>query len=132
MIKGTPGSGIFSIAMYNDKKGVIVGGNYEKPDESTSNLALTRDGGRTWKAVIGLTGYRSSVSYGGEDSFYAVGPTGAEITYDNGKTWKSLSRMTFNAVVSKHVYITWGVGEKGMVANKPFLTELFKIEPEKK
>jgi len=132
MVKGTPGSGIFSIAMYDDKKGAIVGGNYEKPEQSTSNLALTRDGGKTWRAVDGLSGYRSSVSYRGENSFYAVGPTGSDITDDNGKSWKSLGRSSFNVIVSKHVYITWAVGEKGMIANKPFLTKLFNIEPKTK
>ena len=132
MVKGTAGSGIFSIAMYDDKNGVIVGGNYEKPEGSVGNVALTRDGGRTWRLVGGLSGYRSSVSFSGEDSFYAVGPTGSVITYNNGKTWKNLGQMSFNAVVSKDVSITWAVGEKGMVANYPFLTELLKLPPEKK
>ena len=47
-VKGAAGSGIFSIAMSGAKRGVIVGGNYEKPDEITNNLAFTGDGGRTW------------------------------------------------------------------------------------
>ena len=48
IVKGTPGSGIFSIAMYDKNRGVIVGGNYEKPDEITNNLAFTSDGGKNW------------------------------------------------------------------------------------
>ena len=32
IVKGTAGSGIFSIAMLDSKNGVIVGGNYEKSD----------------------------------------------------------------------------------------------------
>ena len=132
MVKGTAGSGIFSIAMRNDENGVIVGGNYEKPEESTSNVALTKDGGKTWKVVKGLPGYRSSVSYIGEDSFYAVGPTGAVVTPNNGKSWENIGQISFNAIISKHVYITWAVGEKGMIATKPFLTELFKVAPERK
>jgi photosystem II stability/assembly factor-like uncharacterized protein len=34
IVHGTSGSGIFSIAMFDDKNGVIVGGNYEKPDQT--------------------------------------------------------------------------------------------------
>ncbi len=61
--KGTAGSGIFSIAMFDKKRGVIVGGNYEKPDETNNNLAFTNDGGKTWTFGKGLNGYRSGASY---------------------------------------------------------------------
>ena len=53
-VKGTAGSGIFSIAMRDEKRGVIVGGNYEKPDEITNNLAFSKDGGKTWKPGKGF------------------------------------------------------------------------------
>ena len=52
-------SGIFSIAMYDDKNGVIVGGNYEKPNEAKDNLAFTTDGGKDMEARNGL--YRLSL-----------------------------------------------------------------------
>lgn len=63
IVKGTPGSGIFSIAMFDAKTGAIVGGNYEKPTEAKDNLALTSDGGKTWTLRKGLTGFRSAVVY---------------------------------------------------------------------
>ncbi|HEX8638844.1 MAG TPA: hypothetical protein VF692_12325, partial [Pyrinomonadaceae bacterium] len=56
IIKGTAGSGIFSIAMRDRENGVIVGGNYEKPDETGGNLAFTNDGGKTWTLGKGLNG----------------------------------------------------------------------------
>jgi photosystem II stability/assembly factor-like uncharacterized protein len=40
MIKGTAGSGIFSITMRDAKRGAIAGGDFEKPSESTRNLLL--------------------------------------------------------------------------------------------
>ncbi len=49
--------------MFDAKNGVITGGNYEKPDESDNNLAFTKDGGKTWTASEGLSGYRSGVAY---------------------------------------------------------------------
>ena len=60
---GTSGSGIFSIAMFDAKNGVIVGGNYEKPAENRASLALTTDGGTMWAIGKGLGGYRSGVAY---------------------------------------------------------------------
>jgi photosystem II stability/assembly factor-like uncharacterized protein len=113
--------------MFDEKNGVIVGGNYEKPQESNDNMALTTDGGKTWQSIAGLNGYRSSVTYSGKDSFYAVGPTGSDVTHDRGKSWKSLDRLSYNTVVVKDVSAIWAVGEKGMVANYPFLTKLFNV-----
>ncbi|MGB7202937.1 MAG: hypothetical protein WBD16_11855 [Pyrinomonadaceae bacterium] len=113
--KGTPGSGIFSIAMFDLKKGVIVGGNYEKPDEAKDNLAFTTDGGETWKLGSGLSGYRSAVTYVNKKTIIAVGTNGSDITRDGGKTWKMLGKEDLNAVQSKGRKATWAVGPKGRV-----------------
>lgn len=113
---GAPGSGIFSIAMWDKKRGVIVGGNYQKPDESTDNLALTTDGGRTWIPARGLGGYRSGVAYIDKKTIVAVGSNGSDISFDGGRTWKNLDRGNYNAVQSLGPAATWAVGPNGMVA----------------
>jgi photosystem II stability/assembly factor-like uncharacterized protein len=117
MIKGTAGSGIFSIAMYDSKRGVIVGGNYEKPDEITNNLAFTTDGGKTWKPVKGLTGYRSGVAYVDKTTIVAVGTNGWDVSFDGGKTWKNYGTgdKDFNAVQAKGKNAIWAVGANGLV-----------------
>lgn len=116
IIKGSPGSGIFSIAMFDENNGVIVGGNYEKPDEAKDNLAFTIDGGRTWKLGAGLTGYRSGVTYVDQKTIIAVGTNGSDITRDGGKTWKVLGKENLNAVQAKGKRAVWAVGPNGMVA----------------
>lgn len=115
IIKGTPGSGIFSVAMSDTTNGVIVGGNYEKPSEANSNLAFTTDGSETWKLGSGLGGYRSGVTYVDKKTILAVGTNGSDITRDGGKTWKILGKEDLNAVQSKGRKATWAVGPKGMV-----------------
>jgi photosystem II stability/assembly factor-like uncharacterized protein len=115
IVKGTPGSGIFSIAMYDSKKGVIVGGNYEKPNEAKDNLAFTTDGGEIWKLGNGLSGYRSGVTYVDKKTIIAVGTNGSDITRDGGKTWKILGKEDLNAVQSKGRKATWAVGPSGAV-----------------
>lgn len=115
IVKGTPGSGIFSIAMYNFRDGVIVGGNYEKPDENKNILAFTSDGGRTWIAGIGLNGYRSGVAYIDDKTIVAVGSSGSDISFDAGKTWKNLDKENYNAVQTKGKKAVWAVGAKGLV-----------------
>lgn len=113
--KGTQGSGIFSIAMWDAKNGVIVGGNYEKPGEAKDNLAFTTDGGKTWKTGTGLTGYRSGVTYIDKKTIIAVGTNGSDISRDGGKTWTILGKEDLNAVAAKGMRAVWAVGPKGGV-----------------
>lgn len=114
--KGTAGSGIFSIAMLDKLGGVIVGGNYEKPDDLTNNLAFTTDGGKNWTLGKGLNGYRSGVTFIDQKTLLAVGSSGSDISMDNGKTWKNLDRENYNAVQAKGKNAVWAVGAKGMIA----------------
>jgi photosystem II stability/assembly factor-like uncharacterized protein len=115
IISGLAGSGIFSIAMVDEKNGIIVGGNYEKPDEHERNLAFTTDGGDTWKLSTGLTGYRSGVTYVDRKTIIAVGTNGADISTDGGKTWKKVGDENLNAVQAKGPRAVWAVGPKGLV-----------------
>lgn len=114
--KGTAGSGIFSIAMWDAKNGVIVGGNYEKPNDITDNLAFTADGGKTWNLGKGLNGYRSGVAYIDRKTIIAVGASGSDLSVDGGKTWKNLDKENYNAVAAKSKRAVWAVGANGLVA----------------
>lgn len=118
IVKGSAGSGIFSIAMFDKNNGVIVGGNYEKADEAGDNLAFTQDGGRTWTLAKGLTGYRSSVVYGPGGWRMAVGTNGADYSAD-GSRWIKWSGQNLN-VVDVHInnscdWRLWGAGPNGQI-----------------
>lgn len=115
IVKGTSGSGIFSIAMYDADNGVIVGGNYEKPNETANNLAFTRDGGKNWQMASGSTGYRSGVAFIDQKTIIAVGTNGTDISSDNGKTWKKIGSDDLNAVAAKGKKAVWAVGPRGGV-----------------
>lgn len=119
MVKGTAGSGIFSIAMFDSKNGIIVGGNYEKPEEAANNLAFTQDGGKFWmsgKALMGtdLNGYRSGVAFVERDIIFAVGASGSDYSTNRGRTWQNIDKENYNAVQSKNNVI-WAVGANGLV-----------------
>ncbi len=116
IVKGTAGSGIFSIAMFDAKNGVIVGGNYEKPVETAStNLAVTNDGGQTWTAGRGLSGYRSGVAFINKRELIVVGSNGLDRSHDGGTTWQRGNWWNFNAVQAKKRF-AWLVGPDGLVA----------------
>ncbi len=116
IVKGTAGSGIFSIAMQDKMRGAIVGGNYEKPNEINNNLASTNDGGKSWIAGKGLNGYRSGVAFVDKKTIIAVGSSGSDISFDGGKTWKNLDKENYNSVQAKGKNAIWTVGANGLVA----------------
>jgi photosystem II stability/assembly factor-like uncharacterized protein len=125
IVSGTPGSGIFSIAMFDAKNGVIVGGNYEKPNDITNNLAFTSDSGKNWILGKGLNGYRSGVAFIDKNTIIAVGASGSDISKDGGKTWKNLDKENYNAVAAKGKNAVWAVGSNGLVAK--FIVEAISV-----
>ncbi|HMJ07747.1 MAG TPA: hypothetical protein VK468_02000, partial [Pyrinomonadaceae bacterium] len=118
IVKGTAGSGIFSIAMLDAKNGIIVGGNYEKPDDAKNNVAFTTDGGATWHAPGSAypNGYRSGVAYLGKDTLIAVGSSGSDISTASAGAWKNIDKENYNSVEVKGRNAVWAVGSKGLVA----------------
>lgn len=115
MAKGTAVSGIFSIAMFDEKNGVIVGGNYEKPDERNDTFAMTRDGGVSWQPGARLAGYRSGVAYVDGQTIVAVGTNGSDISYHRSFTWDRLRDENLNAVAAKGKNSVWAVGPSGSI-----------------
>jgi photosystem II stability/assembly factor-like uncharacterized protein len=115
IVKGSAGQGIFGIAMFDAKNGVIVGGDYQNPTASMLTFAKTIDGGRTWGQGTNLNGYRSGVAYIDRNTIIAVGTTGTDISTNGGDSWKPAGKEDLNAVQAKGRKATWAVGPKGLV-----------------
>jgi photosystem II stability/assembly factor-like uncharacterized protein len=120
-----PSSGIFSIAFRDALHGIVVGGDYRKEAEAVDNAAITEDGGRTWAAVRGLSGFRSVVGYvPGADppELVALGPQGADYSRDDGRTWVPLTGATglHTFAFARAGRVGWGAGEKGQIARLSF------------
>lgn len=114
-ISGESAKGIFSLAMFDSRTGVIVGGDYTKPNEAVDNVAFTADGGKTWKKGSGLGGYRSGVAYIDRRTLIAVGTNGSDISRDGGKTWTVHDKENYNAVQAKGFDAVWAVGPSGRI-----------------
>jgi len=97
---GTESSGAFSVSFRDLKHGVVVGGNYKKPDDATRTAAWTNDGGRHWTAATKPPhGYRSAVAWGPQANVWiAVGTNGSDISRDDGTTWERLDDGKWNAI----------------------------------
>jgi photosystem II stability/assembly factor-like uncharacterized protein/N-acetylmuramoyl-L-alanine amidase len=112
---GVESAGIFSIAFRDEKHGVIVGGDYRKPDATRATTAVTDDGGKTWKLVDKPLPYRSGVAWA-KDQWVAVGTSGSDFSTDDGATWKPLDREKYNSVAFTATGEGWAVGPKGRIA----------------
>lgn len=100
---GAPSAGIFSVAFRDAHHGVAVGGDYQKPRERTSNVALTADGGRTWTLAPGPlpAGYMSAVAYvpgARRPTQVAVGLAGTALSTDDGRSWRMVDSTAYNSV----------------------------------
>ncbi len=113
--KGTAGSGVFSIAMADEKFGVVVGGNYEKPEASENTLAVTHTASSVWAGRSGPTGYRSGVVFVDGRTIIAVGTNGSDMSTDQGVTWQKMGSENMNSVAAKGRRSVWAVGPKGGV-----------------
>jgi photosystem II stability/assembly factor-like uncharacterized protein len=116
-IKSGQSSGIFSIAFRDARHGVIVGGDYQKEKVAEDNLAITSDGGVTWKLLKGLSGFRSVVAYvPGTKSLVALGPSGGDYSTDDGHTWTPLGGAAVDTFsFARRQRFGWGAGARGTV-----------------
>lgn len=96
IVQGSAMTGAFTADFYDDKSGLIAGGNYEKPTQNFQNKAMTNDGCKTWKLVADKEGfgYASCVQYlpnSNGKSILEVGANGIFYSRDGGKKWKQLA-----------------------------------------
>jgi photosystem II stability/assembly factor-like uncharacterized protein len=118
---GVESAGIFSIAFRDEKTGMIVGGDYRKPNDSGATAAITHDGGKTWKLLEGRLPYCSCIAWAG-DRWIAVGISGSHSSQDDGTTWKRLDHENYNTVGFTGSGEGWAVGPRGRIAR-------FHIQP---
>jgi photosystem II stability/assembly factor-like uncharacterized protein len=95
-----PAAGIFSLAFFDATRGVAVGGDYTQPRLDAVSVALTADGGRTWRAAVRPpAAYLSGVSFAGSQSaLVAVGLAGTFVSRDGGDSWTQTDTLALNSV----------------------------------
>jgi len=103
MIQGGKMTGIFSVDFYDEKNGIIMGGDWEEKTNTTATKALTKDGGKTWKLIDNnsIPGYISCVKYVPETNgkkLVAVSTEGIFYSNNEGTKWKKLSDEGFYSV----------------------------------
>ncbi|WP_296636953.1 oxidoreductase [Polaribacter sp.] len=125
IIHGNGPQGIYSIDFYDDKSGIIIGGNYAEPKGNKANKAITKDGGESWQLVSNERNpnYKSAVQYvpdtDGKEIF-AVGKTGISFSNNGGKSWVNVSSKGFYAITFTDKNTAWlsGANKIGKMALK--------------
>ena len=120
IVHGPDSAGIFSIAFRDAKHGVIAGGNYKQPDKDGPNLAVTDDGGRTWKeAAVSPQSYFSAVAYRAQQILVA-GTAQAACLHDPArKSWRKTWALNLNALSVSPNGFAIAVGPKGAIVLFP-------------
>ena len=115
ILAGLASAGIFSVHFKDSRNGMIVGGDYSKPNEDGKTVALTNDGGQTWKLMSNKLPFRSGVVFV-KGKWIAVGTSGSDISADNGAGWQKLDSENYNAVSFTKSGVGWAAGPKGRIA----------------
>ena len=110
-------AGIFSLAFSDPRHAIAVGGDYAHPNEANQNIAVTADGGRSWRAPShGPAGFRSAVAWlPARKAWIVTGTSGSDISFDGGETWKTFDTGNYNALGFAGDE-GWAVGPNGRIA----------------
>jgi photosystem II stability/assembly factor-like uncharacterized protein len=92
ILQGKESTGANSIAYFNSKEFIVVGGDFANDKDSTMNCILSRDGGLSFiKPYRPPHGYKSCVEYISRTKLVACGTSGVDVSGDGGMTWDNIS-----------------------------------------
>lgn len=121
IISGLASTGIFSLAFRDSQLGLAAGGDYANPDSICNNLAITADGGISWKSLDAANslGFISSIAWLGTESgqqILACGSGTSAILNLKGEIIVNL-KSGFHAIgASVDGLHFWATGSDGRVA----------------
>ena len=118
-IAGGRSSGIAALAFRDSLHGIVLGGDVGDPATRTDNVAVTTDGGRTWRAggrprFAGAV-YGAAAVPGRPGWVVAVGPRGLDYSTDDGASWMSLDTLAYWSVGFGSRKTGWAVGPIGRI-----------------
>ncbi len=123
LLAGSPSAGGFSVAFWDERSGITVGGDYKAEASAAGNAAVSADGGLTWTPVKGHPpgGFREAVAFIPGTSppvAVAVGPSGSDYSLDMGRTWTPIvTPAGLHALgFAKSGRAGWAVGREGLIA----------------
>lgn len=122
IVQGDTMTGNYSIDFYDEKIGVIAGGNYRKTDASIT-IATTYDGGKTWKEMkTEIPFFGSCVQVSSPEKIIITGHDGTFEMNADGKKLKAIvdtngEKLMFNTfrICKQNNSIIWLAGRNGKI-----------------
>ncbi|MHC5063249.1 MAG: WD40/YVTN/BNR-like repeat-containing protein [Planctomycetota bacterium] len=119
--QGMSSAGIFSLAFRDSRRGIAVGGNYQDPPNPEGNIAISDDGGASWRPITGPgpRGYRSCVAWvpqQGGNTVFAIGRSGSDFSRDGGESWQPCSDDGYFVASFAADGSGWVAGANGRIA----------------
>ncbi|MDX1547688.1 MAG: hypothetical protein R3247_11905 [Rhodothermales bacterium] len=120
IVGGTATSGIASLTFRDPQHGAALGGEIGAPNAFADNVAVTDDGGRTWRpgARTPFPGAVYGAAYvpgAPQPTLVAVGPGGAAVSTDDARSWAPLDSLTYWSAGFASPRAGWIVGPGGRV-----------------
>jgi len=116
IVQGISTTGIYTSAFYNEKQGIIMGGDYTRKTEIMPSKALTIDGGKTWQVIKpAQPSYISCVQYIPDTQGFELLATSTEGVYysnDTGISWKKISSEGFYSLRMIDKNTAWMAGNE--------------------
>ncbi|MEN8124024.1 MAG: oxidoreductase [Bacteroidota bacterium] len=117
IVQGKSMTGIFTVDFFDDKTGIIMGGNWEEKSNFNATKAITNDSGKTWKLIANnqAPGYISCAQYipnSGGKKIIAVSTEGIYVSNNNGNSWKKISNKKYYSIKFIDKNTAWLSGNK--------------------
>jgi photosystem II stability/assembly factor-like uncharacterized protein len=127
-------SGVFSVVFRDALNGLAVGGDHKKTGEASENVAMSSDGGATWRSATPSlpSGLKECVAFlerPDGQAVLATGPPGTGISYDGGASWTVLDPGGYHSFsfAKGAGWAGWAVGADGRVGR--FTVRIFADPP---
>jgi photosystem II stability/assembly factor-like uncharacterized protein len=118
-IVGGNAAGIAALAFRDTLHGMALGGNLGNPADLSDNVAVTGDGGLTWRLAGRPTFpgavYGATAVPGREGRTVAVGPKGLDYSADGGASWTRVDTLAYWSVGFASSRVGWAVGPGGRI-----------------
>jgi photosystem II stability/assembly factor-like uncharacterized protein len=112
-------SGSAAIVFRDSLRGIVLGGDVADANARSDNVAVTRDGGRTWRPggrpTFAGAVYGAAAIPGRPGWVVAVGPRGLDYSTDDGMSWKNLDTLAYWSVGFGSSTRGWAVGPSGRI-----------------
>lgn len=122
ILQGTESTGANSVGVKSSSYLIVVGGDFNKKDDTQKNCVITSNGGRSFfTPKTPPHGYRSCVEYLGNSKWITCGLNGVDYSTDDGNNWNWIGKQGFH-VVRKAVHGTavYFAGNEGRIGKLEF------------